>query len=168
MNQKGTSCLFGVSACRSELVPVIQATWKLLILKRIAMWHGTCTSAGMDIQKSRPVPGIPVVSIASGRDRAYAPRHAPAAGHSSPQGIPRPVVGPHSPLSSSSLPGASRIALPLIYRLKVVEPGSWRIVSTTRMTGPQEAMAALRLLGPTSMQPVLVSDSMIQFFPRSV
>ena len=117
----------------------------------------------MHTQKSRPAPGIPVISITTVKDPVYAPRGTTADLNSSPQGILRPVVGPHSPLC-----GSSKLALPLVYRLKVVEPGSWRIVSDTRMTGPQEAMAALRLLGPTSLQPVLVSDSMIQFFPRSV
>jgi hypothetical protein len=34
------------------------------------------------------------------------------------------------------------------------------------MAGPEEALAALRLLGPTKLQPVLISKSEARFFPR--
>lgn len=72
------------------------------------------------------------------------------------------MVGPHSPIY-----GGQRVCLPLIFTLKVIEPGSCRVMSSTRMAGPEEACAALRLLGPTDFQPVLVSRSAAQFFPRS-
>jgi hypothetical protein len=39
-------------------------------------------------------------------------------------------------------------------------------MSATRMAGPEEALAALRLLGPTSLQPVLIGKSSARFLPR--
>jgi hypothetical protein len=59
------------------------------------------------------------------------------------------------------------MSLPLTYTLKVIEPGSCRVVSSTRLAGPEEAFAALRLLGPTPLQPVLISKSEAQFLPRA-
>jgi hypothetical protein len=78
-----------------------------------------------------------------------------------PKGTARPVVGPHTPLC-----GGPRISLPLTYTLKVIEPASRRVVSSTPLAGPEEAAAALRLLGPTTLQPVLVCEPAAQFFPR--
>jgi hypothetical protein len=34
------------------------------------------------------------------------------------------------------------------------------------MAGPEEAVAAMRLLGPTALQPVLVGRTTVQFLPR--
>ncbi len=80
---------------------------------------------------------------------------------SGPKGEVRPVVGPHSPFCEGP-----RISLPLTYILKVIDPASRRVLSATRMAGPEEALAALRLLGPTKLQPVLISKSEARFFPR--
>ena len=80
---------------------------------------------------------------------------------SGPKGEVRPVVGPHSPFCSGP-----RISLPLKYTLKVIEPGSCRVMSETRMAGPEEASAALKLLGPTRFQPVLVGRTTAEFLRR--
>jgi len=85
----------------------------------------------------------------------------PDTGRKGPQGEVRPVEGPHSPFFEGP-----RISLPLTYILKMIEPVSCRVLSATRMAGPEEAQAALRLLGPTSLQPVLISKSAAHFFPR--
>jgi hypothetical protein len=107
----------------------------------------------MNSPQMRPVPGKPILPIT---EHSYWP-----CCRRGPNGIVRPVVGAHSPFC-----GGPRISLPLIYTLKVIEPGSCRVLSSTRMAGPEEAHAALRLLGPTRLQPVLVSKSAIQFFAR--
>ncbi len=77
------------------------------------------------------------------------------------QGQVRAVVGPHTPFFEGA-----HLSLPLTYILKVIEPGTCRVVSSSRMAGPEEALAALRLLGPTRHQAVLISQSEAQFFPR--
>jgi hypothetical protein len=81
--------------------------------------------------------------------------------HKAPNGVVRPVVGPHSPLY-----GVPRASHPLVYLLKMIDPASRSVVSVTRVSGPQEALAALRLLGPTNIQAVLVSRAIIEFLPR--
>lgn len=110
-----------------------------------------------DQQHPRPTPGFPVVSIASIREKRNVKLY-----RSGPRGAVRPVVGPYSPLC-----GSAHAALPLTYTLKVIEPHSCRVVSTTRLAGPEEASTALRLLGPNQLQAVLLSGSMIEFLPRT-
>jgi len=110
-------------------------------------------ATGMNSPTANPVPGRPVVPITKQR--------IAAADKSGPRGEVRPIAGPHSPLH-----GGPRVSLPLIYTLKVIEPGSCRVVSSSRIAGPEEASAALRLLGPTWLQPVLISRTAAQFFPR--
>jgi len=99
------------------------------------------------------MPGQSVVAITRHR-------YWPCCG-SGPTGGVRSVVGPHSPFC-----GAPRLSLPLPYTLKVIEPGTRRALSSTRMAGPEEAFAALRLLGPTKLQAVLVNGSAAQFLRR--
>jgi hypothetical protein len=99
----------------------------------------------------RPSPGVPEVPVTVLYPSREQLRIA---------GVARPVAGPHTPLY-----GAPRVSLRLGFELKLIELGSYRVVSATRLATPQEATAALRLLGPTKLQPVLVSGSLIEFFP---
>jgi hypothetical protein len=108
----------------------------------------------MKSSQKRPVPGMPILPIT---EHEYWP-----CCRSGPKGEVRPVVGPHTPFC-----GGQRISLPLVYTLKVIEPGSCRVVTSLRMAGPEEALAALKLLGPTDLQPVLVGKTTAQFFPRA-
>jgi hypothetical protein len=108
----------------------------------------------MNSKQSRHTAGSPVVPIA---EHVYWP-----CCRNGPKGLPRPVVGAHSPFFN----GAG-IHLPLTYILKVIEPVSRRVVSSTRMSCPEEASAALKLLGPTRLQPVLVGRSSVRFFSRT-
>jgi hypothetical protein len=109
---------------------------------------------GMNNPKSKPFPGKPVVTIT---EHSYWP-----CCKSGPAGVVRPVVGPHSPFCDGR-----RLSLPLTYTLKVIEPASCKVISKTRVAGPEEALAALKLLGPTPLQPVLVGRSTVQFLPRA-
>jgi hypothetical protein len=68
------------------------------------------------------------------------------------------VVGPHTPFC-----GGSSISLPLTYILKMIEPATCRVMSATKLAGPGEARAALKLLGPTDFQPILVGGSTVEF-----
>jgi hypothetical protein len=81
---------------------------------------------------------------------------------SGPVGTVRAIVGPHSPFCDGP-----RLSLPLTYTLKVIEPGTSRVISTTKLAGPAEVSAALKLLGPTRLQPVLLSGSMAEFLSRA-
>jgi hypothetical protein len=81
---------------------------------------------------------------------------------SGPVGTVRAIVGPHSPFC-----GGPRFSLPLTYTLKVIEPRTSRVISTTKLAGREEASAALKLLGPSSLQPVLLSGSIAEFLRRS-
>ena len=137
--------------------PAFLAVPQVTVNKRLAAWPIVCHDKGMNSLEAHPVPGQPAVSFSKLRPWPGGRENA----HSGPRGEVRPVAGPHSVFCQGP-----HISLPLSYTLKVIEPVSCRVISTTRMAGPEEAYAALKLLGPTRLQPVLISKSAAQFLPR--
>jgi hypothetical protein len=110
----------------------------------------------MDIKPMRPsssIREVPITALVA----VYVNRDYYRNGNA---GTVRPVAGPHTPLS-----GPMRVPSRLGYELRLIELGSYRVVSATKLSSPKEAAAALRLLGPTRLQPVLVSESLIEFLP---
>ena len=105
-------------------------------------------------QKRLPTAG-PVLCI----DPAIQPTNLKAG----PQGLVRTVAGPHSLLFGRG----PRSSPNLTYRLKVVEPGTARIVSSTPISSWEEALAAIKLLGSSDHQGVLVNQSSARFIPRA-